>query len=77
VGGSDLNLVEGLALFGVRLALVFGVLTFLCNFIPSIGSVIATLLPIPLIVLSTTLTLPEKILAVSGENQRGLVGSPL
>lgn len=36
-----------LALFGLDLALVFGVLAFLLNFIPSIGSVIATLLPIP------------------------------
>lgn len=34
--------------FGVELALVFGVLTFVLNFIPSIGSIIATVLPIPL-----------------------------
>lgn len=36
-----------LALFGLELALVFGVLAFLLNFIPSLGSVVATLLPIP------------------------------
>ena len=36
-----------LALFGLDLALVFGVLAFLFNFIPSIGSVIATFLPLP------------------------------
>lgn len=36
-----------LALFRLDLALVFGVLAFLLNFIPSIGSIIATLLPIP------------------------------
>ncbi|MCH9656469.1 MAG: AI-2E family transporter [Planctomycetes bacterium] len=36
-----------LSLFGLELALVFAILTFLLNFIPSIGSVIATLLPIP------------------------------
>jgi AI-2 transport protein TqsA len=34
-------------LFGLDLALMFGVMAFLLNFIPSIGSVIATLLPIP------------------------------
>lgn len=34
--------------FGIELALVFGVLTFVLNFIPSIGSIIATMLPIPI-----------------------------
>jgi AI-2 transport protein TqsA len=37
--------------FGVELAAMFAVLTFLLNFIPNIGSVIATLLPIPVILL--------------------------
>ncbi len=36
-----------LALFGLELALVFGVMAFLLNFIPSIGSIVATLLPLP------------------------------
>jgi AI-2 transport protein TqsA len=36
-----------LASFGIELALVFGVVTFVLNFIPSIGSIVATLLPIP------------------------------
>lgn len=36
-----------LAIFGLELALVFGVLTFLLNFIPSLGSIVATLLPVP------------------------------
>jgi AI-2 transport protein TqsA len=35
---------------GMELAGVFGVLAFLLNFIPSIGSIIATLLPIPIAV---------------------------
>ena len=38
-------------LFGVPLALLFGILAFLLNFIPNVGPVIAGLLPIPLIVL--------------------------
>lgn len=36
-----------LAVFGLDLALVFGVLAFLLNFVPSVGSVIATFLPLP------------------------------
>lgn len=37
-----------LEMYGLRMAELFGILTFLLNFIPSIGSVIATLLPIPI-----------------------------
>lgn len=37
-----------LALFGLDLAMVFGFCTFLLNFIPSVGSIIATLLPLPI-----------------------------
>lgn len=36
-----------LTLFGLDLALVFGVMAFLLNFIPSVGSVFATFLPLP------------------------------
>lgn len=35
-----------LAACGVRFALLWGVLTFLCNFIPYVGSVVAYLLPV-------------------------------
>ena len=35
-----------LSLFGVQFALIWGVLTFLLNFIPNIGSIIATILPL-------------------------------
>jgi AI-2 transport protein TqsA len=40
-----------LSLIGLDLALVFGVMAFLLNFIPSIGSVISTLLPIPIAII--------------------------
>jgi AI-2 transport protein TqsA len=43
-------------LFGVPLAMVFGVLAFLFNFIPNIGPIIASLLPLPLILLHPELS---------------------
>jgi len=39
-----------LVLFNLELANAFGILTFLLNFIPSIGSIVAILLPIPIAV---------------------------
>jgi AI-2 transport protein TqsA len=47
---SATGILAGLLLWilGLDLAAVFGVLAFLLNFIPSVGSVIATLLPLPL-----------------------------
>lgn len=41
-----------LAICGVQFALVFGFLAFLLNYIPSIGSIIATLIPVPVILMS-------------------------
>lgn len=37
-------------MLGLRMAPLFGLLAFLLNFIPSIGSIVATLLPIPIAV---------------------------
>lgn len=37
----------------VRLAVLFGLLTFMLNFVPNIGSMIAMVLPIPLIILDS------------------------
>jgi len=53
-----------LAFLGVPFALVFGVLAFLLNFIPSLGSIIATLLPLPVVLLSPELSAASKILAI-------------
>ena len=40
-----------LLLFDVQLAFMFAALTFFLNFIPNVGSIIATLLPLPVILL--------------------------
>jgi AI-2 transport protein TqsA len=54
-----------LQLLGVELAMVFGLLAFLLNFIPSIGSVVSTLLPLPVVLLSPSLSVTEMVLAIA------------
>jgi AI-2 transport protein TqsA len=39
-----------LRLFGVPMSFTFGVLAFLLNFVPNVGPIVATLLPVPLII---------------------------
>jgi AI-2 transport protein TqsA len=47
-----------LASFGLELALVFSVLTFFLNFIPSVGSIVAVLLPLPIALVQFETTWP-------------------
>jgi AI-2 transport protein TqsA len=54
-----------LNLLGVDLALVFGLLAFLLNFIPSIGSIIATLLPLPIVIVNPQLSVGAAIAAIA------------
>jgi AI-2 transport protein TqsA len=54
-----------LAFLGVDLALVFGLFAFLLNFIPSIGSIIATLLPLPMVLVNPESTPTIVILAIA------------
>ena len=63
VTGAAFGLV--LWMFGIPLALVFGLLAFLLNFIPNIGPIIASLLPLPLIVLDPTLAAFQMVMAVA------------
>jgi AI-2 transport protein TqsA len=51
-------------LYGIPLAIVFALLAFLLNFIPNIGPVIASLLPLPLIVLSPDLSIASMVIVI-------------
>jgi AI-2 transport protein TqsA len=53
-----------LSILGVDLALVFGVFAFLLNFIPNIGPVIATLLPLPIVLMDAHLSTTSAVLAI-------------
>ena len=52
-------------LFGVPMAFTFGVLAFLLNFVPNVGPLIASLLPVPLIILDPTGSLGWMVAAIS------------
>ncbi|NIP50566.1 MAG: AI-2E family transporter [Aliifodinibius sp.] len=54
-----------LSILGVDFAWMFGFFAFLLNFIPNIGSVIATLLPVPVVILNSQLGVATQILAVA------------
>ena len=56
----------GLILFALRidLALVFGLFAFILNFIPSVGSIIATLLPIPVVLVTPEISPIAATLAI-------------
>ncbi len=54
-----------LSLLGIDLALVFGLFAFLLNFIPSVGSIIATLLPLPVVLVSPEISTTTAVLAIA------------
>lgn len=53
-----------LDLLGVRLAIVFGLLAFALNFIPNVGPLVATLLPLPVVLLTPDVGLLSASLAI-------------
>jgi len=52
-----------LALFGVPLAVLMGLLTFLLNFIPNFGPLVTCVLPLPLIWMHPAMSVTSKIVA--------------
>jgi len=53
-----------LTVLGVKFGWMFGFLAFLLNFIPSVGSVIATLLPLPVAFIDPQLGIVSKVLVL-------------
>ncbi len=64
-GMTGLGVGLTLRILGVDFAWMFGFLAFLLNFIPNIGSLIATLFPLPVILLSAELSIAAKVLAIA------------
>ncbi len=54
-----------LTILGVRFGWMFGFFAFLLNFIPNVGSIIATILPIPVALIDPQLGLVSKILVLA------------
>lgn len=59
------------------LGLIFGLLSFLLNFIPNVGSAIAIVLPIPILILSDQSTVQKAIAFIGPSLVQGYVGNVL
>lgn len=67
-----------LVLLGVKLAVMFGVLSFVLNYIPNVGSMIAMFLPMPIVIVDKNLAQWQKIGAFVGPGVvQGYVGNAL
>lgn len=64
-GATGIAVGSILGVLGIDLAMVFGFFAFILNFIPSIGSLIATLLPLPVILFSPDVTATTAVLAIA------------
>jgi len=64
-GATGLGVGLVLSLLGVPLALVFGLFAFLLNFIPSLGSIVATLLPLPVVIVDPQISPAAAVAAIA------------
>jgi AI-2 transport protein TqsA len=53
-----------LQFLGVRFAMSFGAFTFILNFIPNLGSIVATVLPLPFVLLTPDVSMVTVTLAL-------------
>lgn len=63
-GATGLAVFVILRALGVPYAVTFGAFAFILNFIPSVGSIIATILPLPVLLLSPDISTTTLILAI-------------
>jgi AI-2 transport protein TqsA len=61
---NGLLVAAALAILGVPFAVLFGFFAFLLNFIPNVGGVIATVMPLPIVFLDPHMMIPAKFLAI-------------
>lgn len=62
----------------VPLGTVFGLLAFMLNFIPNVGSIIAMVMPIPIIILSDEMSYTQKLIGLLGPaSVQGYIGNVL
>ncbi len=54
-----------LSVLGIELAMAFGLMAFLLNFIPSVGSIVSTLLPLPVVLVSPDMSVVTMVLAIA------------
>ncbi len=54
-----------LILLGIEMALMFGLFAFLLNFIPSVGSIISTLLPLPVVLFTPGISPATVVMAIA------------
>ena len=67
-----------LLVLGVKLAIMFGLLSFVLNFIPNVGSMIAMFLPLPIVIVDDGLATWQKIGSFVGPGiVQGYVGNAL
>merc|ERR1712086_1169658 len=67
-----------LVTIGIKLAVLFGIMSFVLNYIPNVGSVIAMVLPTPVVLLDSGLEPWQKVMAFVGPGAvQGYVGNVL
>jgi predicted PurR-regulated permease PerM len=67
-----------LLICGIQLAILFGIMSFVLNYIPNVGSLIAMFLPLPVVLLDPQLKSWQKIGAFAGPGAvQGYVGNVL